>query len=266
MTSRDIGDISTNPGGLSGAVWTQRAKDSVAALWDLHGGLLLDVAGVNTLSAAIAVDDGFTAYSDGFKAAFVPATTNTGAATINIGGVGPKAIRDPNGDVLQAGAMVGGRLTEIVFVSADDHFRLVTAGGTTNVTVEGGIIVQRSAPSRLAASAGPATAATTVGLVVFQCTYPDSRVILEGNVSKVTGAGAAAPEGTIIALFVDGVSVQSFTDHCQPNAQASTPFYFSHLPGNTDSHTYEVRASSTISATYPKGSNVIWASEMSPNA
>lgn len=266
MTSRDIGDISTNPGGLSGAVWTSRTKDSVGALWGLNGGLLLNVDGVNTLTADLAVEEGFSAYGDGLKASFVPQATNTGASTINISEVGSKAIRDPNGDVLQAGAMVAGRLTEIVFVSEDDHFRLVTSGGTTNVTVEGGIIVQRSAPSRLVAAAGPATAATAIGSIVFQCGFAESRVIIEGNVSRVTGSGSADDDGVIVALFVDGVSVQSFTDHCQPSAQVPTPFYFSYLPANTDSHNYEVRVSSTISATYPKGSNVIWASEMSPNA
>lgn len=266
MTSRDIGDISTNPGGRSGADWTSGTRESVNALWALEGGLLLDVVGVNALTAALLVGEGFTAYSDGFKASFLPVATNTGAATINIGGVGVKSVRDPDGDVLQAGAIVTGRLTEIIFVAEDDHFRLVTAGGTTNVNVQGGIVVQRSAPSRLVAPAGPATAATAIGSVNFQCGYADSRVFIEGSVSRVTGAGSADDDGVVVALFVDGVSVQSFTDHCQPSAHAPTPFCFVHVPGNIDSHSYEVRVSSTISTTYPKGSNVIWASEISPNA
>lgn len=266
MTSRNIGDINTNPGGLSGAAWTSGAKDSVAALWALNGGLLIDIAGINTLVADVAIDEGFTAYGDGLKAAFIPASSNTGAATINIGGIGAKAIRDPDGDVLLAGAMVAGRLTEIVFISDSDHFRLVTAGGTTNVTVTGGLIVQRSAPSRLVAAAGPATSATAVGSVTFQHIYASSRAIVEGVVGRVTGAGSTDDDGVVIGLYVDGVLDQSFTDHCQPNAQVNTPFYFSHLPGNTDTHTYEIRVSSAISATYPKGVNVMWCSEMSPNA
>lgn len=265
MTSRDIGDITTNPGGLSGAEWTGGTKASVGALWALNGGLLLSVAGVNTLTASVAISEGFTAYTDGLRCSFIALNTNTGAATINIGGTGVKSLRDPDGDVLVAGAMVAGRLTDIVFVASEDHFRLVTSGGTTNVTVQGGIMVQRSAPSRLAAAAGPATAATAVASQSFQCAYANSRVIIEGSAGRVTGAGSADDDGVVIALYVDGVSVQSFTDHCQPSAQVNTPFYFSHLPANTDAHTYEVRVSSTISATYPKGANVMWCSEVSPN-
>ena len=224
------------------------------------------MTGVNVLTAVVAVAEGFVAYSDGLRCSFVALNTNTGAATLNISGVGTKALRDPDGDVLSSGAIVAGRLTEIVFVADDDQFRLVTSGGTTNVTVEGGILVQRSAPSRLVAAAGPATAVTAVGSQSFQCGFADSRVIVEGTIGRVTGAGSADDDGVVVGLYVDTVLVQSFTDHCQPSAQVNTPFYFSYLPGDISSHTYEIRVSSTISATYPKGVNVIWCSEVSPNA
>lgn len=266
MTSRDIGDISTQPGGVNGADWTTGARASLGALWALNGGMLGTVAGTNTLTASLAISDGFSSYSDGLRASFVAANSNTGPATINIGSVGAKAVVSPDGDPLSAGAIVAGRVTEIVFYAAEDHFRLVTSGGTTNVTVEGGIMVQRSEPSRLAAAAGPATAVTAVASRSFQCLYADSRVIIEGSVGRVTGAGSADVAGIVIALYVDAVLVQSFTDHCQPSAQVNTPVYFSYLPGGIDAHTYEIRVSSTISATYPKGSNVIWCSEVSPNA
>lgn len=275
MTSRDIGDISNTPEDQdSGALWTARARDSLAKLWALNGGMLVTVAGTNVLTAAVAISEGFTSYSDGLRASFVAANSNTGPATINIGrydgeifvGVGAKAVMSPDGDPLGSGAIVAGRLTEIVFYAADDHFRLVTSGGTTNVTVDGGIMVQRSAPSRLVTAAGPATEATTVASISFQAVYPESRVILEGNIGRVTGTGTADDDGVVIGLYVDSVLVQSFTDHCQPSAQVNSPFYFSYLPGNTDAHTYEIKVSSTISATYPKGVNAIFCSEIAPNA
>lgn len=265
MISRDIGDITTNPGGKSGTDWTKDARSSVLALWALSAGRLTNVAGVNSITADITIEDGFTAYSDGLYASFVPVASNTGPATINVGGIGVKPLRDPNGDPLTVGSLVDGRLAEIVFVEPDDHFRLVTSGGTTNVTVVGGIILQRSAPSRLVTAAGPATGVTSIASLPFQCDYADSRVIIEGTVGRVTGAGSADEDGVVIALFVDGVSVDSFTDHCQPNAQVNTPFTFTYSPGNTDSHTYSVRVSSTISATYPKGVNCAVCSEISPN-
>lgn len=266
MSTRDIGDISTQPGGVSGADWTAGARDSLAKLWGLNGGMLLTVTGTNVISASLAVAEGFSSYADGLRASFVAANSNTGPATINIAGVGAKAVMNPDGDPLSAGAIVAGRVTEIIFYAADDHFRLVTSGGTTNVTVTGGIMVQRSAVSRLVTAAGPATAVTTVASISFQALYSTSRVIIEGAVGRVTGSGSADEDGVVIGLYVDTVLVQSFTDHCQPSAQVNTPFSFSYLPANTDSHTYEIKASSTISATYPKGVNAIVCSEVAPNA
>lgn len=266
MTSRDIGDISTHPGGVSGADWTEGARESLAALWALNGGMLVTVAGTNVLTATLLVPEGFTSYSDGLRASFVAANSNTGPATMNIAAVGAKAVVSPDGDPLSAGAIVAGRVTEIVFYAEEDHFRLVTSGGTTNVTVTGGIMVQRSPVSRLVTAAGPATAATTVASTSFQCLFSTSRVIIEGAVGRVTGAGSADDDGVVIGLYVDTVLVDSYTDHCQPNAQVNTPIYFSRLPGNTDAHTYEIKVSSTISATYPKGVNSIVCSEIAPNA
>ena len=262
MTSRDIGDISTQPGGVSGADWTGGARASVGALWGLNGGLLNDVAGTNVLTASLSVPEGFTSY----RATFVPPNSNTGPSNMNIEAVGAKAIVSPDGEPLVAGAIVAGRVTAIVFYAEEDHFRLETSGGTTNVTVEGGIMVQRSAPTRLISPAGPATAATAIASTSFQCLFATSRVIIEGNTGRVTGSGSADDDGVVVGLYVDSVLVQSFTDHCQPSAQVNTPFYFSYLPGDIASHSYEIRVSSTISATYPRGANVIWCSEVAPNA
>ena len=266
MTTRDIGDISTNPAGKSGADWTGDARESLLALWDIHGGMLRNLAGTNVLTADVAVPEGFTSYTDGLRCSFVAPATTTGAATINIGGIGAKAIRNPDGDVLDPASIVAGRVTEIVFVADDDCFRLTTSGGTVNVSVEGGLIVQRSAPSRLVSVVGPTTSLSSIVQQSFQCLYADSRVIVEGNVGRVAGAGTLDDDGVVVALYVDGVSVASFTDHLQQNSQVNTPFYFVHSPGDISSHTYEIRVSSTISSSYSKGSSVMWCSEMSPNS
>ena len=264
--SRDIDDISTAPGGKSGAEWTSGTRDSVLALWALNGGMLTSVAGTNTITASVAVTGGFTAYADGLRVGFIAAGTTTGAATLNISSVGAKAIRDPDGDVLAAGAIVAGRFTEAVFYADDDHWRLVTSGGTTNVTVQGGLFLQRSAPSRLISAVSSTTSVTPIGSVAFQTQYAASRVIIEGAAALVTGAGSADDDGIVVALYVDGVSVQSFTAYCLASQARSIPFYFSYLPGDISSHTYSVRVSSTIAAAYPASENVIWASEISPNA
>lgn len=264
--SRQIPDLTSDPGGVSGADWTAAAGESIEALWALNGGVLSSMAGTNTLTGTVAVSTGFSAYTDGLRVGFIAPNTNTGAATLNLNSLGAKSLLDPDGDALAAGAYAAGRFTSAIFVAADDAFRLETSGGTTNVTVEGGTFLQRSSPSRLAAAVGPDTALTSVGAVSFQCGQITSRVFIEGNVSRVTSSGSADVDGCVIALFVDGSQVESFTDHCQPSSHASTAFSFEYSPGDITSHSYEIRVSSTISATYPKGGNWLVCSEIAPNA
>ena len=264
--SRTVDDISSAPGGKSGAEWTADVSDSVEALWALNGGMLVTVAGTNTITASVAVSGGFTSYADGLRVGFIAAGSNTGAATLNISFVGAKAIRDPDGDVLAAGAIVSGRFTEAVFYADDDHWRLVSSGGTTNVTVEGGLTLQRSAPSRLVSSVASTTSVTPIGSLSFQAQYSDSRVIIEGNVGMVLGSGPSDEDGIVVSLFVDGSSVDSFTAYCIASQARSLPIYFSYSPGDISAHTYSVRVSSTIAADYPKSENVIWATEFSPNS
>lgn len=264
MATRDVGDISTNPGGKSGSEWTSDTRESLLALWQLNGGPLSDVSGTNTLTASVSVETGFTAYSDGLKVSIIPAANNTGAATLDLG-LGPKNILTQDGGALPANSLVAGRLTEMEFVGDQDAFLLKGSSGTTNVTVSGGIILQRSAPSRLGAAVAETTDETTVGSIAFQAGYSTSRVIIEGAFERVTGAGSASGTGTTIKLYVDDVEVQSFTGTCQPSETWSTPFYFEYLPGDTDAHTYAVTVTSSIAAAYSAGACQMVCSEMSPN-
>lgn len=263
--TRDIDDISTAPGGKSGAEWTSDARLSIKALWDLTGGKLLNIAGTNSITADVDVETGFTSYTDGLVVGFVAAATNTGPCTLNLSGLGAKGLRSPDGDPLAAGGVVGGRYTEAIFDEDEDYFRLKTSGGTTNVTISGGLFLQRSEASRLAAAVSSTTTETTIGSMAFTCGFSTSRVIIEGSLTRVTAAGSPSATGTTIKLFVDGVEKDSFTDHCLASSIWSTPFYFSYLPADTSSHTYSVRVTSSLAATYPASSNVIWCSEISPN-
>jgi hypothetical protein len=267
--SRDVNDISTAPGGKSGAEWTTGVRDSLIELWALNGGNLQNVAGTNVITADIDVAGGFTAYGDGLRLGFVAAASNTGAATLNVSAsavaIGAKAIRTSDNDVLGPGAIVGGRYTEVIFCTADDVFRLVSSSGTTNVTVEGGIMLQRSAASRLAVEVSTTTSLTPIGSINFQTEQSANRVIIEGNASLVTGSGAADNDGIVIELYVDTVLKDSFTAYALQNNAINIPFYFSYLPGDISSHTYAIKVSSTITAIYPAGANVLWLSEMSPN-
>jgi hypothetical protein len=266
LTTRDVGDISTNPGGKSGADWTSDTRDSVVALWALELGNLVGVAGTNSVTATALVSTGLLALSDGMKAVLVPAATNTGAVTLNVGSLGAKAVTDADGDALEAGALVAGTSYLLIFLADSDQWRVIGSAGTTNVTIEGGIILQRRSPSRLAASQGPTTSLTSVASRAFSCTQSTSRVIVEGCVSRITDSGSEDDDGLTIHLYVDGASVESITDAVSPGQHTATPVAFEYLPGDTDSHTYEIRVQAAIATTYVKSSCYLVASEMAPNA
>tara|TARA_R110002167_G_scaffold42512_15_gene129177 strand:+ start:806 stop:1609 length:804 start_codon:yes stop_codon:yes gene_type:complete len=263
--NRDIGDLTTDPGGKTGDEWTAGARESVLALWALAGGHLINVAGTNTITADAAVSTGLTAYTDGMRVSWVPVATNTGAGTLNVSEIGAKTLADPDGAAIAAGAVVLGRLAEAQFLAADDGFRLVTSGGTSNITVTGGIIVKRSTPTRLVADTTTATTATVVASQAFQCEYATSRVIVEGFVSLVSGAGSADTNGLTVALLVDDNPEDSFTGPVLPSQLSGVPFAFEYLPGDISSHTYKIQVTSTITASYIAGATVLFCSEMSPN-
>lgn len=61
----------------------------IASLRDSGGGYLSSVSGVDTITATLT---GLSSYLQGAMFAFVPAGSNTGAVTLNIGGLGAKAV------------------------------------------------------------------------------------------------------------------------------------------------------------------------------
>lgn len=207
-----------------------------------------------------------SALGDGMMADLVTANTNTGAVTLNVQSLGAKAVVDNTGSALAAGDIVAGSLYHLIFLSGSDHWRIVGSSGVSNVTVEGGLTLQRAAPARLASNQGPTTSLTSVASRSFSCTQAASRVIVEGCVSRITDSGAEDLDGLTIHLYVDAASVQSITDAASPGQHTATPVAFSYSPGDTDSHTYEIRAQSTVLATFIKSSCYVVTSEWSPNA
>ncbi|MBY4946993.1 hypothetical protein K6V92_10220 [Cupriavidus respiraculi] len=75
--------------------------------------LLTSVAGSNTVTATCQVP--FTAYTNGLTVRFVPAATNTGAVTLNINGIGAKAITKRGATALVPGDLVAGAVYEVTY-------------------------------------------------------------------------------------------------------------------------------------------------------
>lgn len=261
---RDIGDFSTGADG-DGQLWTTSTRESLVALWGLNAGRLINVAGTNSVTADLAVSTGFTAYTDGLRGTIVPVNTNTGAATLDLG-PGEKPWKRQNGDALEAGDLVAGSIQPWVFLAAEDEFRIITSTGVSNVTVQGGIHRHRSLPTRLIATVAETTSESALLSRTHQAASITSRITIGGVISRKHAAGTDDADGLTIALFVDGVEEETINDGVYSGAAQLSGFAFEHAPGDTSSHTYAIRATSTLGAAYLAGGTYMILSEFSPNA
>ena len=263
--TRDIGGFGTGANG-DGQAYTEAIRQSLLGLWSLDGGLAVAVTGTNALVATPLVADGLTALGDGMDIRFVPASTSTGAMTLDFGGTGAKALVGPGGAALASGAVVAGVLTRATFLASPDHWRLQTIASSTSVTVQGGIHLHRSPITRLVAPIAETTAETQLLTRSHQTGFATSRVVLEGQVSRKHGAGADDADGLTLTLHVDGVAEQTITDGVYSNQAQATAFAFDYSPGDTAAHSYTIRATSTVAAAYLASSTFMVLSEYSPNA
>lgn len=264
-TKRDVGDGTTGVDG-SGALWPVEVRESLIGLWGLNAGRLINVAGTNSVTADLAVSTGFTAYTDGLRGTIIPVNTNTGAGLLNINGLGEKPWKRQNGDALEAGDLVAGSIQPWVFLDAEDEFRIITSTGVSNVTVQGGIHRHRSLPTRLAATVAETTSESALLSRTHQAAASTSRITIEGVISRKHATGSDDADGLTIALFVDGVQEETINDGVYSGAAQLSGFAFEYAPGDTSSHTYAIRATSTLGAAYLAGGTYMILSEFSPNA
>jgi hypothetical protein len=98
-------------GSLAYAVPQPAGPGTTEAYW--WGG----TAGGTANALTISVGGPPTAYAEGQRFAFVVASNNTGTATLNVNGLGAKAINRPNGNTLQADDLVAGELVGVTYVN-----------------------------------------------------------------------------------------------------------------------------------------------------
>jgi hypothetical protein len=130
-------------------------------------------SGTNTLSITLlpAPDD----YQDGFTVKVRAVNTNTGAATLNVNGLGAIPIVNRSGANVGAGALVAGHVSDLVYV--DGKFRLMNDG------------------TELAASAASALAAANSATSAFNSAGAAAGSALAAAGSESAAAGSASSAG-----------------------------------------------------------------------
>jgi hypothetical protein len=106
-----------------------------ARLDQVQGGsaTFITAAGTDTITGT--TSPALTAYATGNQFSFLVANTNTGAVTINVDGIGAKAITRTGTTALVAGDMVAGQVVEIIYDGT--RFQLVNGNSFTNLKVSG---------------------------------------------------------------------------------------------------------------------------------
>ena len=159
-----------------------------ARLDQVQGGAatFITVTGTDTLTGTVV--PALSAYATGNQFSFLVANTNTGAVTINVDGIGSKAITRTGTTALVAGDMVAGQAVEIIYDGT--RFQLVNGNSFTNLKVSGTLGVTGVATF----TAQPIVSSLTASLPVFT----DASKGLVSNTMTGTGNVVMSTSPTLI--------------------------------------------------------------------
>ena len=159
-----------------------------ARLDQVQGGAatFITVTGTDTLTGT--VSPALSAYATGNQFSFLVANTNTGAVTINVDGVGAKAITSTGTTALVAGDMVAGQAIEIIYDGT--RFQLVNGNSFTNLKVSGTLGVTGVATF----TAQPIVSSLTASLPIFT----DASKGLVSNTMTGTGNVVMSTSPTLV--------------------------------------------------------------------
>ena len=159
-----------------------------ARLDQVQGGAatFISVTGTDTLTGTVV--PALSAYATGNQFSFLVANTNTGAVTINVDGIGSKAITRTGTTALVAGDMVAGQAVEIIYDGT--RFQLVNGNSFTNLKVSGTLGVTGVATF----TAQPIVSSLTASLPVFT----DASKGLVSNTMTGTGDVVMSTSPTLV--------------------------------------------------------------------
>ena len=108
---------------------------SVSQLQNFSVSTLITVAGTDTITGTVSPT--LTAYTAGQIFSFVVGTTNTGAVTLNIDGLGAKAVTRTGAVALVAGGMVTGQVALVEYDGT--RFQLLDPNAFTDLLISGAL-------------------------------------------------------------------------------------------------------------------------------
>lgn len=174
------------------------AADAVrfSQLQNFSTNTLITVAGTDTITGT--VTPSLTAYTAGQIFSFVAAATNTTAVTLNIDGVGVKAVTRAGTTALAAGDILTG---QVVLVEYDGtQFQLLNPNAFTNLRVSGTLGVTGATTMSAALTYGGVTltnAVTGTGKMVLDTSPTVNNPTVTNYVESVVAIGTVTTSSTL---------------------------------------------------------------------
>jgi hypothetical protein len=181
---------------------------------------LVTVSGTDTLTGS--VTPALTAYAAGNLFSFVVANTNTGAVTINIDGVGSKAITRTGSTALVAGDMVAGQVALIEYDGT--RFQLLNGNSFTNLLVSGTLTYGGVTLTNAVTGTGKMVLDTSPAIATPTITNPTVTNYVESVVAIGTVSSSntiALTNGTVQTATLTASTACTFT---MPTATAGKSF------------------------------------------
>lgn len=177
-------------GAITAANLREYLDNSIDSTYNLaDDNVALTAAGTNDYTAN---DNYTTAYATGQRFTIIFTNANTGAVTLNINGLGSKAVKKNVSTALVSGDIPAGRAAEVVYDGTNFQFvnsTSVSQLSTFDVTITGTQILSlNSSPITLVAAGGSGTYINIVGAVTCKYTYNTAAFATNINLALLLGS------------------------------------------------------------------------------
>lgn len=180
-----------------------------------------DTGAVNAYAATL--DPKVTAYADGLEVKLRITRANTGAATLNVNGLGAIAIKRVDGTPALAGDIPAGATLTLTYVASANAFYLpAVVVGTLNVAVAAAAQSVQDAAAQVQLAAGQAAAAAT------SAGQSQGYATNSSNSAQASATSAAASEASRIAAdkrFLGNKAAAPTKDNQGANLEAGAAYY-----------------------------------------
>ena len=202
----------------AGTAATDAAR--VSQIQNFSTSTLITVAGTDTITGT--VSPSLTAYTAGQIFSFVVGTTNTGAVTLNIDGLGAKAVTRTGAIALVAGGMVTGQIALVEYDGT--RFQLLDPNAFTDLLISGALTYGGVTLTNAVTGTGKMVLDTTPTIATPVLTNPTVTNYVESVVAVGTvGASStlSLTNGTVQTATLTASTACTFT---MPTATAGKSF------------------------------------------